>query len=390
MFDNILHTVKSWLDRWQRRRHHARGRTSRWTSPPWSSAACLRTSTACPQWRVTAREIPLPPSLRLLALPDCSVYSLPGSELLRLPACAGFTDACGNWLAFSGDEGYFLRNPFSNATVKLPGRFRVLARHRGEQPVGETGVTWKEMENTIKRQGQTLFKTLFCSPQLVPTFSRFRGNVHIAVCQPGAAAWWSEYVHGFSPFVDIAFHQGKLYVLEPFQDARFAININVDQETGDPWVSRVRQVIKGMRGSMVISRGEDVILKIAYLVASNAALLMVVHRKKYAKIRERTATAVPTGVNEFEVFKADIERSQWTKVTTIGDDQVLFLRRRCSRILCVSQMDMQGDRIIFFENDKSLNCCGVYDMKDGMVSMAPPMCSWKRGLVPATWLFPED
>ncbi|KAK3119256.1 hypothetical protein QOZ80_9BG0716710 [Eleusine coracana subsp. coracana] len=196
----------------------------------------VRFAAVCPQWRVAAREIPLPPSLPLLALPNGSVYSLPGSELLRLPACAGFTDACGNWLAFSGDEGYFLRNPFSNATVKLPGRFRVLARHCGEQPFGETGVTWKEMENTIKWQGQTLFKTLFCSPQLVASFIRFRGNVHIAVCQPGAAAWWLEYVHGFSPFVDIAFHQRKLYVLEPFQDARFAININVDQETGDPWV----------------------------------------------------------------------------------------------------------------------------------------------------------
>ncbi|KAK3119257.1 hypothetical protein QOZ80_9BG0716720 [Eleusine coracana subsp. coracana] len=250
------------------------------------------------------------------------------------------------------------------------------------------------MEKSPKRL--TLCKTLFCSPQLVATFIRYQDKAHIAVCQPGAAAWWLEYVHCFSPFVDMVFHQGKLYVLEPSKDTLFAINISVDQETGDPWVSRVRQIIKGRQYSSM----HDFIMKMSHLVTSNGALLMV-HRKMYCVCinRHGTARVVPSGANKFEVFKADIERSQWIKVITIGDDQVLFLRRPCSRIFCVSQTDMPGDRIVFFENDDddrywyekdSLNSCSAYDMKGCKVSAAPPLVSWKRGHVHAAWLFPEE
>ncbi|TVU24389.1 hypothetical protein EJB05_26823, partial [Eragrostis curvula] len=91
----------------------------------------VRFAAVCPQWRAAARGLPLPPPLPLLALPDGTVYSFPGSEPLRFPACAGYADACGgNWLAFSpGEDGgcCFLWDPFSNATVTLPDLFRVRA-----------------------------------------------------------------------------------------------------------------------------------------------------------------------------------------------------------------------------------------------------------------------
>ncbi|CAL4983498.1 unnamed protein product [Urochloa decumbens] len=108
-------------------------------------------------------------------------------------------------------------------------------------------------------------------------------------------------------------------------------------------------------------------------------------------------TVVASERNEFDVFKADFEEMQWTKVTTIGDDQVLFLRRRCSRSVCVSGHEIPGDSIVFMENDDEdrdwydediTSSCSVYNMKDSKVSRLLPMVSWKRGAVSATWLFP--
>ncbi|CAO2149565.1 unnamed protein product [Urochloa humidicola] len=111
-------------------------------------------------------------------------------------------------------------------------------------------------------------------------------------------------------------------------------------------------------------------------------------------------TVIPTGQNEFEVLRADFQQSRWSKVTTIGHDQVLFLRRRCSRFVHVSQREMLGDRIVFLNNDdedhswceedESSDSCSVYDMRDGSISAFAPGVSWKCGSVPATWLFPHD
>jgi hypothetical protein len=103
--------------------------------------------------------------------------------------------------------------------------------------------------------------------------------------------------------------------------------------------------------------------------------------------------------NEFEVFEANFRQSQWTKVTTVGDDQVLFVRRRCSRSVCVSHDEVPGDSIFLLENEDedhflwskvASSSCSVYSMKDGKVSTPLPTVSWKRGTVFATWLFPQN
>nr|CAB3490241.1 unnamed protein product [Digitaria exilis] len=49
------------------------------------------------------------------------------------------------------------------------------------------------------------------------------------------------------------------------------------------------------------------------------------------------------GGNEFKLFRVDFQQSKWVEVTTIGDNQVLFLRRRCSRFIPVSLEEMPGD-----------------------------------------------
>ncbi|CAO2142274.1 unnamed protein product [Urochloa humidicola] len=370
----------------------------------------VRFAAVCLQWRRAAREVPLPASLPLLALPDGTVYSLPGTGPFRFPACAGYADACGSWLAFSGEDGCFLRNPFTNAIVTLPQQFRVQV----EDPFRRTrDVTWSEMEDAAEQL--TIYKLVFCSPQLIAAFVRFQNSARVAVCQPGAASWWSVHMgYRFPKLVDMAFHQGNLYIVD-CMEFLFKIDINVDDTTGDPWVSRVRKDIRCNPCPLNVGVDENVIVKMLYLVELHGALLMV-RRKMYGQRKTSVVaagawyevairnddflrTVTPTRRNEFEVFRADLQQSKWSEMTTIGDDQVLFLRRRCSRFVRVSQ-EMLGDRIVFMdkdnedhswcEEDASLDSCSVYDLRDGSISAFAPGVSWKPGSVPATWLFPQD
>ncbi|KAK3119259.1 hypothetical protein QOZ80_9BG0716740 [Eleusine coracana subsp. coracana] len=253
----------------------------------------VRFAAVCPQWRVAAREVPRPPPLPLLALPDGTVYSLPKSEPFSLPACAGYTDACSNWLLFSQEDGCFLRDPFSNATVTLPPLSQVRVRCVGDE-LG-SGSARMETQN-----------------------------------------------------------------------------------------------------------------------AKNPTLLQVKHRPQHRFKTSLTLEVVPRSwMNEFEVFEGDFEQSQWSRVTTIGDDQVLFLQRGCCKVVCVSQYKMQGDRIFFLEDsddddlgnggeddlgngdedgsqyyEERLGPCKVFNIRDSKVSDPLPTVSWKRSHAHATWLFP--
>ncbi|CAN6363327.1 unnamed protein product [Urochloa humidicola] len=374
----------------------------------------VRFAAVCLQWRRAAREVPLPAPLPLLALPDGTVYSLPGTKRFRFPGCEGYVDACGSWLAFSGEDGCFLRNPFTNATVTLPQHFRVQVQDPFRRAGDETGLAWTEMEDAAEQL--TIYKLVFCSPQLIAAFVRFRSSARVAVCQPGAASWWSVHMgHRFPKLVDMAFHRGNLYVVDCIESL-FRIDISVDDRTGDPWVSRVLKDISCNPCRPNIGVDEDVTVMMLYLVELHGALLMVsrkMHGQRKTPVVAAGAwyelairnddflrTVIPTRRNEFEVFRADFQQSKWSKVTAMGDDQVLFLRRRCSRFVRVSQEEMPGDRIVFMdkdnedhswcEEDGSTDSCSVYDLRDGSISAFAPGVSWKPSSVPATWLFPQD
>ncbi|KAF8655601.1 hypothetical protein HU200_061047 [Digitaria exilis] len=312
----------------------------------------VRFAAVCPQWRSAARQgLPLPRPLPLLALQDGTVYSLPSAEPFRLPACAGYRDACGgNWLFFSGEEGCFLRDPLSNATVTLPALSRVRLQYADDEA---RSLAW--MDNNIDKD-LDMRKVLFCSPHLIAALVRVRHLPRIALCKPGAASWWSVFVETRPPmFSDIAFHQGKLYGFDYIRSDLCAIDICVDNNTDDPSISGIRRVIEGTSIIAATLVDDFVVINTVYLVESSGALLMV-KRGMYGIVKpaspdEEDGTVYPNGRNEFEVFQADFERSKWTESATIGLDQVLFLRRRCSRSVPVSQKEIPGNCIAFFEND---------------------------------------
>lgn len=92
--------------------------------PAYVDRACF--AAVCPQRRAAARQLPLPPPLPLLALPNGTFYSLPYGKSFRFPGYK--TAACGSWLVFSRNDGCFLVDPFVGATVTLPPLSRVRLR----------------------------------------------------------------------------------------------------------------------------------------------------------------------------------------------------------------------------------------------------------------------
>ncbi|TVU39233.1 hypothetical protein EJB05_12642, partial [Eragrostis curvula] len=308
----------------------------------------VRFAAVCPQWRAAARQLRLPRPLPVLALPDGTIYSCPDGKPLHFPGLdlAGFKTACGNWLVFLRDEDCFLVDPFAGATVTLPALSHV-------RPI---------------------------PPDAVARYVMF-GNV--AMFYP-FATW----MHIIEPNKI----PGKLYAIDQDENL-LVVNISEHPTTGNPQVSQIEQVIKGNPFHTTI---HTAVKKKIYLVESCGTLLMV-RRKVHCRVE---GLGLVAGQNEFEVFKADLEQSLWVNVKTLGDDQMLFLGRPCSRAVSASQYRMSGDQIFFLddimENDfeeytfeEEISSVSAYNMRTGEVSSPLPMV-WNHKMITAAWLFPCD
>ncbi|TVU24444.1 hypothetical protein EJB05_26881, partial [Eragrostis curvula] len=184
-----------------------------------------RFAAVCRQWRAAAREVPPPtPPLPLLLLPDGAAYSFPRREQLRFPAAAGYGGATGSWLLYSSEHTCFLWDPFANATVTLPPLSRFWLQYKpGDIPAPMTYNT------------PTVTRLILCSSsRLVTALVSFGLRTRIAVCQPGAASWWSICMHERLPmFSDIVFHQGNIFAIDYGSYGLYAIDI--DAGDGSPW-----------------------------------------------------------------------------------------------------------------------------------------------------------
>lgn len=96
-----------------------------------SHADRARFATVCPQWRAATLQLAVPPPLPLLALEDGTFFRLPYGKTFRFPgrSCTGYKSAaCGKWLVFPCEDGCYLVDPFTRATVTLPALSRVRLR----------------------------------------------------------------------------------------------------------------------------------------------------------------------------------------------------------------------------------------------------------------------
>uniref|UniRef100_A0A452ZWY2 KIB1-4 beta-propeller domain-containing protein n=1 Tax=Aegilops tauschii subsp. strangulata TaxID=200361 RepID=A0A452ZWY2_AEGTS len=378
--------------------------------PMYADRACF--AAVCPQWRAAARQLQIPP-LPLLALPDGTFYSLMYDKPFRFPGCgfAGYENVCGSWLVFSRDDGCFMVNPFSRATVTLPALSSVRLRppnasakskwaEGGSVESANLYITWMRIN---KADNLRISKLILCSPNLVAALVGIGPFSQILMCQPGALSWSVRAYDRIEDFQDMSFFQGKLYAIAKDENL-LVVNISQDHSTGDPQVCRIGRVIEGDCPPWYYGVFEDnsQASKKLYLVESGGMLLMV-RRTIWCQFPEPgTDVEIMGGQNEFEVFEADFEHSRWVKVLTLGDDQVLFLGRRCSRSMSVSQYGLPGDCIFFLDDDED-NCLeyaydeenssfGVYSMRFRSIHSGDPNISWKRcaEMYLAAWLFPED
>nr|TKW01577.1 hypothetical protein SEVIR_8G190200v2 [Setaria viridis] len=219
-----------------------------------------------------------------------------------------------------------------------------------------------------------VIKLIVCSSDLIAALFRAGSSNRIAVCHPGASLW-----------------SGKLYALDYGEDL-LALDISLDDNTGDPQVSRIGQDIKvNYFVDLFSNKFNDPLIfkRMLYLVELGGSLLLV---------RRSIFHSHP----DVAVFVADFAQSRWAKVTTLGDDQVLFLGP-CSRPVCMPQCDSTGNRVWFLYDYKDFHHWGE-DLKSSSSSdisgmayhrkpFSPlPMILWRDylGGAGAAWLFPSN
>jgi len=194
----------------------------------------------------------------------------------------------------------------------------------------------------------------------------------------------------------MAFYQGKLYVVDYHEDL-LALEISVDDKTGDPRVSRIGRVINVNQFD-----NELTLLRMLYLVESCGSLLLVRRMISNKHVNGQGQIHTFPGQCEPDVLisMADFARSQWVKVTTLADDGALFLGP-CSRAVCVPQGDSPGTRVWFLDDYKDFHLwnerrSSLSSDTSSVASPKPfsplPMISWRGYLenAGAAWIFPAN
>ncbi|CAO2144699.1 unnamed protein product [Urochloa humidicola] len=364
----------------------------------------LHFAAVCPQWHSAARQVRLPPPPPLLALKNGrTFYSMPMGKPLRVhfPNCdngfptfnrehSDFRTVSGNWLVYRQFSSLLLLDPFSGATMTLP---------------APSSVNYSSDVPSMQVYQFEVIKLIVCSSDLIAALFLNRSSNRIAVCRPGASLWSVAWDLSLS-ITDMAFYQGKLYAVN-YGEELLALDISVDDNTGDPQVAQIGKVIEvNYFADLCFSNKFNdpmTFKRMLYLVESRGSLLLVRRRIFRSHVNGKGQIHTFSGQCEPEVavFKADFVQSWWAKVATLGDDQALFLGP-CSRAVCMPQHDSPGNRFWFLDDYKNFHPWGK-DLKTSSSSdtsgmayhhepFSPfPMISWRGylGRAGAAWLFPS-
>lgn len=366
-----------------------------------SHADRVRFAAVCHHWRFSRQEHCLPPPLPWLAFPDGTFFGLPRGEgvkeSFKLPISANYCISCGDWLVFSHNDTCFLMDPFSEVTLTLPNlsSFCIV-----DDPVGiinGRNVLDEDMVGPLLHMNTTisLCKVIRCSEFLVAAIIDIGPLRTVAYCQPGSTSWLVSGLGSRALVIDMMFYEGMLYIIDEFKDL-LAINVGEDNDNGKLRVSRIERVLEGPPSVLKLISGGFTYF-CSYLVESHGALLWV-RRSIFGICDDDTIGGTkPVGI-EFEVFRSDFQSRSWVKVSSVGDDQALFVGQSSSRYVDVSQYKLKGDCIYFLDDGSwdwfwkdAPSCCAVYDMMDGECFFIPlPTGSCKDLKMPAAWFFPQS
>ncbi|XP_044979196.1 uncharacterized protein LOC123446704 [Hordeum vulgare subsp. vulgare] len=370
-----------------------------------SHANRVRFAAVCKQWRASALQSSPPSHYPWLALPDRTFYSLPGSAFRPLPLhldrhrqLPHAHSSCGEWLVFERYDGaYTLVSPFSmSTTILLPG-------------LSDTYAPNVPLLVANDQPKPNMLKLVVCSRDLVAAIINDEGWMYnkLALCRPGASSWRSSTPDQLCDLQDIVSCQGKLYALDKF-NGLFSVSIsvfgNMRTGSGEPIVSQVEHLLYRPRGVLRHSS--------RYLLESSGTLLLVCREDAMPEQCSSTSmSAVMDGLElememEFELLKADLERSRWTNVSSVGDDRVLFVGPWCSRVLHVTgehdPIYTAGNRIFFTVSAKRYNRCQYYGKQEPFYCIVYDMRTQRSELFlktpvrpllmdfPVTWLFPPS
>ncbi|RCV38939.1 hypothetical protein SETIT_8G183000v2 [Setaria italica] len=335
----------------------------------------------CPLQRHCSRSRPAAPST-----------TCPGASRSASLAATSFATASGSWLVYRRVRCLVLVDPFSGATMTLPdpSDAHLPDKGHGSEDEGDDSEDSDDSEEGYDSSSESYLKWIDTQDFQV------RSN-RVAVCRPGGSTW--SVAWNLSLWItDMAFYRGKLFAVDHEEDL-LALDISVDDKTGDPQVSRIGQAIKVNH-----FHNPDTFHRMLYLVELRGKLLlvrrMIFHEHAHGSGQMHTFDGQCEP--ELVVFKADFRRSRWAKVMNLEDDQALFLGP-CSRAVCLPQYDSPGNRFWFLYKDyypswqwDSSSTSGTSDMaNNGKFSSPLPTISWNRHGGPAdhvgaVWLFPSN
>ncbi|KAM3399821.1 hypothetical protein ACQJBY_004968 [Aegilops geniculata] len=242
-------------------------------------------------------------------------------------------------------------DPFSEITLTLP---NLSSFCLVDEPVGiinDRDVLDEDMSGPLLQMDTaiSLRKVIRCSELLVAAIVEIGPLCTVAYCQPGSTSWLVSELGSIGSVIDMMFYEGGISYFE------------------------------------------------SYLVESHGALLLV-QRTIFGECDNDTIGGIkPVGI-EFEVCQSDFQSRSWVKMSSIGDDQALFVSQSSSQSVDVSQYKLKGDCIYFLDDGScdwfwkdAPSSCAVYDMRDGNCFFIPlPTVACKDVKMLAAWLFPQN
>ncbi|CAN6218808.1 unnamed protein product [Urochloa humidicola] len=356
----------------------------------------VRFGAVCRHWSFSSKQHRLPQPFPCLVFPGGTFLSLPHSESFQFQDCVGFHSSCGEWLVFSHDGTCSLKNPFSKITLTLPNQSCVCPIDEPAEIINgrvTEGVQMPQAPLNMEAE-MSIQKVVVCSELLVAAIVSM-GPLHtVALCRPGAESWLVSALCSHDPLTHMLFYGGKLYAINEFKDL-LAIDLVDENDTGKLSISKVECLVVGGTLSLSLIRGGATNIN-HFLVESRGELLLV-RRTIFgmpSDSDEEGMTIKPVGI-EFKVFGADISSSQWVVLTSVGDDQALFLSNSYSQSLCVSEHKLLGNHIFILDDGTSSwfwagmkSSSLIYNLSDGKAYLPKPAGTFKGEKAPSKWLFP--
>ncbi|KAF8765561.1 hypothetical protein HU200_008428 [Digitaria exilis] len=351
-------------------------------------------ASVCRLWRHVARRYspPLPPAMPWIIFPH-GVYfqSLSDGEVRRFLRrrehddyqCHGSFDQ--NWLFFKeiGSNRLFLENPLTTATIELPG-------HCNEPVFLFSNGTFQTPSN-LTSANFDIYKVVVCSDDLIAALVKYDYHNVVVCCRPGMLSWST----GISKttnvyrYQDMAFYNGMVYAVSNGGDL-FEHEVSKDSDTGEPGVSRIKQV-------MAAPPPLDGYYQ--FLMESTKCYLVISCANKLLLVRWFLPNTIENPNNNLmlKVSEADFEASEWIEVERL-DDQVLFVSSNCSKAISTASthdQDLEDNRIYAIDDDIVFwhywqgrdSCTCMYDMSSKTmhpISLGERMISRSE----AAWFFP--